>query len=83
MDLTTRKNIFKERFDQIKDKDLVERFEKFLEIQLSRNKIVAYTIQGEPLTKEMYIEKVKNSLKSVNSGNFTNVENLEKESENW
>jgi hypothetical protein len=31
----------------------------------------------------MYIEKVKNSLKSVNSGNFTSVENLEKESENW
>lgn len=83
MDLTTRKNIFKERFDQIKDIDLVERFENFLEIQLSGNKIVAYTVQGEPLTKEMYVEKVENSLKSVNSGNFTTVEDLEKESENW
>ncbi|TXD53308.1 MULTISPECIES: hypothetical protein [unclassified Polaribacter] len=83
MDLTTRKNIFKERFDQIKDKDLVERFEKFLEIQLSGNKIVAYTIQGEPLTKGMYVEKAKNALKSVNSGKFTSVADLEKESENW
>lgn len=83
MDLTTRKNIFKDRFDQIKDIDLVERFEKFLEIQLSGNKIVAYTVQGEPLTEEMYVEKIKNTLNSVNSGKFTTVENLEIESENW
>lgn len=39
MDLTTRKNIFKDRFDQIKDIDLIERFENFwkynfLEIRL-------------------------------------------------
>lgn len=54
-----------------------------MEIQLFGNKIVAYSVQGEVLTKELYIEKVKNTLNSVNSGNFTTVEDLEKESENW
>ncbi|MGB1284592.1 MAG: hypothetical protein ACPG44_09035 [Polaribacter sp.] len=83
MDLVTRKNNFKERFDQIKDINLVKRFEEFLEIQLSNKKIVAYTVQGEPLTKDMYIDKLKNSLNSVKQGNFTTVEDLEKESENW
>ena len=83
MDLAARKNIFKERFDQIKDIDLVTRFEEFLELQLSNKKIVAYTVQGEPLTKEMYVDKVQNTLKSVEKGNFTTVEDLERESENW
>ncbi|WP_158841266.1 hypothetical protein [Polaribacter sp. L3A8] len=83
MDLAARKNIFKERFDQIKDIDLIQRFEEFLELQLSNKKIVAYTVQGEALTKEMYVEKVQDTLKSVKNGNFTTVEDLEKESENW
>jgi len=83
MDLAARKNIFKERFDQIKDIDLIQRFEEFLELQLSNKKIVAYTVQGEDLTEEMYVEKVQSTLKSVKNGNFTKVGDLEKESENW
>ena len=83
MDLITRKKNFKERFDQIKDIDLVERFEEFLEMHLSNKKIVAYTVQGNPLTKEMYIERVHKTLLSVKKGNFISVEDLEKESENW
>ena len=45
-------------------------------------KIIAYTVKGEPLTKEMYIEKVKKTESSVKSGNYTTVEDLEKEAEN-
>jgi len=83
MDLATRKKVFKERFDQIKDVDLLERFEIFLEIQLSDEKIVAYTVQGQPLTKEMYAEKVKQTLNSVKLGGFTTIEDLEKEAKSW
>ncbi|QTD36333.1 hypothetical protein JL193_09165 [Polaribacter batillariae] len=83
MDLTTRKIKFKERFDTITDTNLVARFEEFLEIHLSNKKIVAYTVQGEPLTKEMYVEKIKKAEKSVKNGYFTTVEDLEKEVENW
>jgi hypothetical protein len=83
MDLKTRKTKFIERFDSIMDSNLVERFEEFLDIQLSENKIVAYTIKGEPLTEEMYIKKVKKAVSSVKSGNYTTVEDLEKEAENW
>ena len=61
MDLTTRKNKFKERFDGIMDSNLLERFEVFLDMQLSKTEIIAYTVQGDPLTKEMYNEKVKNA----------------------
>jgi hypothetical protein len=83
MDLTTRKNKFKERFDGIMDSNLLERFEVFLDMQLSETEIIAYTVQGDPLTKEMYIEKVKKAESSVKAGNFTTIEDLERESENW
>ena len=83
MDLTTRKNKFKERFDGIMDSNLLERFEVFLDMQLSETEIIAYTVQGDPLTKEMYNEKVKNAESSVKAGNFTTIEDLERESENW
>ncbi len=49
----------------------------------SHDDIVAHTVQGEALTKAMYIEKVKAAEASVKAGNFTTVEDLEKEAENW
>lgn len=45
--------------------------------------IVAYTVQGEPLTREGYIQKVKEAEANVKAGHYTTVEDLEKESENW
>jgi len=42
---------------------------------------VAYTVQGEPLTKSMYIQKIKEATASVKAGNHTTVEDLEKEAE--
>lgn len=52
-------------------------------IGTSNDDIVAHTVQGEALTKSSYIEKVKNAEASVKAGNFTTVEDLEKEAENW
>lgn len=45
--------------------------------------VVAYTVKGQPLTKAMYIKKVKDAEASVKAGNYTTVEDLEKEAENW
>lgn len=78
MDLTTRKNKFKERFDGIIDSNLVERFEGFLDIHLSKTKIVAYTVQAKPLTKVVYIERVKKSDADMDAGRFVTSEELEK-----
>ena len=83
MDLTTRKNKFKERFDGIMDSNLVERFEAFLDIHLSKTEIVSYTAQGEPLSKEMYIEKVKKSEAEMDAGRFVTSDELEKKMRSW
>ena len=84
MDLAARKNKFIQQFKQIKDINLLKRVEDFLDAELNRKKqIVAYSIDGEPLTKEMYVDKVTKADKSVDAGNYTTIEDLEKEVENW
>lgn len=45
--------------------------------------IVAYTVSGEPLTREIYIQKVKEAEKRINEGHFTTHEDLQKEMQSW
>ncbi|MEM6686669.1 MAG: hypothetical protein AAF617_12880, partial [Bacteroidota bacterium] len=50
---------------------------------ISSDTIVAYTVQGEALTKSMYVNEVKEAEASAKAGNYTSVEDLEQEAENW
>ena len=49
----------------------------------SSNDIVAYTISGEPLSKEMYIQKIKEAEASFDAGNFITSEELKKKMLSW
>ncbi len=40
------------------------------------NQILAYTIQGKPLSKEMYINKIKETEASMKADNFVSSEEL-------
>ena len=44
---------------------------------------VANTISGYPVDKQEYINMVKEADDRISSGNFTTIEDLEKEIENW
>jgi hypothetical protein len=44
---------------------------------------VAYTVDGKPLTKAMYNERLQFAEQQLKSGEYTTQENLEKEAENW
>ncbi|SDS48573.1 hypothetical protein SAMN05216503_3213 [Polaribacter sp. KT25b] len=46
-------------------------------------KIVAYTVSREALTKEKYIQKVKEAEKRMEEGHFTTHEDLLKEMQSW
>ena len=45
--------------------------------------IIAYSTQGKPLTKEQYIRQIKEADDSISAGEYTTVEDLEKEVQNW
>jgi rRNA pseudouridine-1189 N-methylase Emg1 (Nep1/Mra1 family) len=79
MDLATRKNRFIEQFEKIKDANLVERFETLLKNELNQNEIVAFSIDGNPISKKEYINRNEKAVASFKKGQFkTQKEILEK-----
>ena len=44
---------------------------------------VAHTISGYPVDKEEYINMVKEADERISSGNYTTIEDLEREIEKW
>lgn len=84
MDLAARKTKFIQQFEQITDANLVEKFENFLKEELnSKDKIVAYTVKGEPLTEEMYVKKVKDADLAMDEGKYISSEQLKKQMLGW
>lgn len=82
MDIQTRKLAFIEEFIKIESEKLISRFEKIMKETKENSveeEIVAYTVQGEPLTKEQYIERVQ----KASLGELTSMEDLEKEMQSW
>lgn len=45
--------------------------------------IVAYTVEGKPLTKSEYRQELLDAESEISRGEYTTQEDLEKESENW
>jgi len=50
---------------------------------LDNEMVVAYTVEGKPLTKAMYNERLILAEQQLRSGEFTTQEDLEKEAESW
>ncbi|WP_046757615.1 hypothetical protein [Kordia jejudonensis] len=63
-------------------KDIFEFAEKKKQSS-SENAVVAHTIKGKPLTKEMYVKQIKDADASITAGEYTTAEDLEKEVRNW
>ncbi len=47
------------------------------------NDIVAYTVDGQPLTQRQYRQELLDAEAEIERGEFTTQEDLEKEAENW
>ncbi len=45
--------------------------------------IVAHTVEGKPLTRKEYKEKLDNALQRVREGHYTTHEDLLNEMKNW
>lgn len=47
------------------------------------NEIIGHTVQGEPLTKEKYIQRIKQAEENIDAGKFTTHEDLLNEMKDW
>lgn len=78
------KNTIFNKLNTTEDFSMLKGVLKYIEdYKKNKDLIVAYTIDGESLTKEMYIKKVKDADASVDAGQYTTLDDLEKEMQNW
>ncbi|OEJ99342.1 hypothetical protein A8C32_09265 [Flavivirga aquatica] len=73
------RNTILNKLNAIEDSSMLQGVLRYIEEHSSKDEIVAYTVQGEPLTKKKYIQKVKDAEK----GNFISSEELKKRMQSW
>ena len=75
---TTKIDLVKQLFNINKESVL-----KQIKTILDREEIVAYTVDGKPLTREAYIKEIKKAEKDIENGNYTTHEQLLEEIKKW
>lgn len=63
----------------LKQESIINKIDEILE----REMIVGYTVDGQPLTKEKYNQRIATAEQQLQNGETISQEDLEKESENW
>ncbi len=84
MDLAARKNKFIEQFMKLTSLKKIRRLEEVLHSEMNEGEeIVAHTVTGEPLTREQYLEDLKEAEAEIERGEFITHEELKKEVRTW
>ena len=84
MDLSARKDKFVEDFMKITSLKKLKRLEALLYKDVEdEDFIVAYTVEGKPLTKAEYSQKVNDADKAIDQGVYSSINELEEEAKHW
>lgn len=65
------------------DNRLLKMIKALVESYHEEDEIVAYTVDGKPLTRKQYNQELVDAETEIQRGELTSVEDLEKESQNW
>lgn len=65
------------------DNKLLKMIKALVESYHEEDDIVAYTVNGKPLTRKQYNRELLDAEAEIQRGKLTSVEDLEKEARNW
>jgi hypothetical protein len=65
------------------DNRLLKMIKALVESYHEEDQIVAYTVDGKPLTRKQYNQELVDAETEIQRGERTSVEDLEKDSQNW
>ncbi|MDO6603979.1 hypothetical protein [Arenibacter palladensis] len=65
------------------DNRLLKMIKALVESYHEEDQIVAYTVDGKPLTRKQYNQELVDAETEIQRGELTSVEDLEKESQDW
>ncbi len=63
----------------LKQESIIKKIDEILESEM----IVGYTVEGKPLTKTEYNQRMAIAEQQLRNGEIISQEDLERESENW
>lgn len=81
MDLAAKKSELLDWLLHLKDESKLKKLIAFKSI--IDNEVIAYTVSGYPIDKQEYINMVNEADERITLGEYTTMEDLEKEIENW
>ena len=79
MDIQTIKLDLMQKLLIVRNQSVLKKINRILDKEV----IVAYTVEGKPLTKEQYNKELEAGEKEIEAGNYITHEELIKESEKW
>lgn len=79
MNIETLKIDLAKQLFNIHEKSVLEQIKTILD----KREIVAYTVDGTPLTIKAYNQALENAEQDIKLGKVTNSDNLKKEIKNW
>lgn len=79
MNLEAEKIDLMQKILNIRTESIVQKIKAILDKEM----IVAYSAQGEPLTKEQYNKRLTFAEKQIASGDYLSQEQIEEQSKNW
>ena len=81
MDIKAEKEDIIRKIKETEEESLLRSIKRLLDHP--KEKVVGYTVSGEPLTQKQLIEEVLRASDDVRAGNFITQEDLEIESADW
>lgn len=81
MDIKAEKLHLIEQLARIQDVEIIQMIKEILDKQSEH--VAGYEPGGKPITQEALIARAEASSRAIKEGEFTSIEDLEKESENW
>ena len=81
MNIQARKLQLIEELVKLEDIDVLEQVKQLL-LQ-KNNPVVGYGANGDVITRQQLIHRLREAEERIDKGEFTTQENLEKEAENW
>ena len=83
MDIEKQKKRIIEQVGEIEDAYVLKQIEDLLSTGMVKEPVVAYSVDGEPMTKKDLIEDLLAAKERARNGDTISQEDLEKEAESW
>ena len=83
MDLQTRKLYVIQEILAVSNEKIMDKLESLLKSDRSKDEILGYTPEGNPINKEAYVHDIDEARRQIKDGKYISQEELEKRSKNW